>query len=460
MILLREIDEFLRHTIRQDFQASSIFLQSLFQNDMIEEFSSTLKEVIEETKSPTLSVRNHITYFFSMIPIYFALHIPSYEILLIPLKEDNTEDFQSTIVQFTLASIRNDDGNISITDLDVSITSKTEYAIIIPDIISKRMIQIENCKIFYYEEPIRERTLYCISHLSKTSFGRRILLALDIPPSKIIITNKDWKRISKALIELKLNPSLMLVKLDREDWFEVIDNESIRSKNNSTEIQLLEKVAYCTSLLESPSDSVRMQALKRLSAIDCIGHIEIIKKIIATAEKKEQAKALEILSSSGLPGNIEYLSDLVRKTDGQLRTDAAKALSRLTSRIFTKSIDALASSSEHQVRVGVTSPSKHGKTSLIRLENLAHHSNPLVRLEVAKSLAPMAGERVKHILEELLHGSGRIIRLELARLIPIMSEENARITLDILYRFKDQEILEVTRDMAEKRWGMNEGLGG
>ncbi|MBD3407759.1 MAG: hypothetical protein GF411_16695 [Candidatus Lokiarchaeota archaeon] len=454
---MKKLEYFLKHVYIQDYVRSSTVLQEVFKTNLVEEFSLELQNRYKQFEQ-TLSIRNHVAFFLNMTPAYFALKLPSHEILSLVDRQAQDIPLESIILNCIHEYLTHDEDIVSTCNFDITLLSSTQYARLVPDLILKRMDKLRNCKIPFIEKSNAERTIYGISDFTRTSFGRRILLALEISPTSVSISKKNWIRIAKALESLEIQPDEMLIEKTQDEWFQYLDTLSERKEPIFEECVTLNHTYDQITLLESPNQNIRLKALENLEHIECIGHMYQMRKIVAEGSIKQQQKAISIIALTGLPWVANYLTKLLQTGRGEIRKAAAKALSEYSSKSFTKGIRDLSSQKEQLVKVGLFYSLYGKELNLERLDFLASHKNPLVRLEVTKSVTSSAVKEFKPIIRKLLLDKERRIRLQLAEQIHSMEEENARMAIETLQHDPDIEVRETALKNAEKRWREEEGL--
>ncbi|MHA2360279.1 MAG: hypothetical protein ACXAB5_08395 [Candidatus Thorarchaeota archaeon] len=178
-------------------------------------------EAIEEVGSPiTLELRDHIFYYLGMWDIYFAVQIPSTEVMKLVHRSDIRDKAQTFMVEFNRDILERKDNRFDQFCVNIQTISKGQYAVLVPSILEQRTEELLNCKIQFQEGP---PPLYCTADLLETYYGRKIVTATHGNRSFDIVIDEDqYSTIRESLASTGLDTESMLVRIDSDQWDEYV----------------------------------------------------------------------------------------------------------------------------------------------------------------------------------------------------------------------------------------------
>lgn len=424
-------DSLLEAVRNVDYQTSSQVLLEVISKSESYNMASNLKPYVE--CEPDLRLRDHITDFLSLEPVYCAIEKPSYELLTVADGIQTREAAAQALFDFMTEIVESRDRSFNQQGVRIDRIASSHYVALAPVIIEQRTAEMEECRVPYTSSSVRgtEKAKYYIGDLLSTGYGGLINYAeaRDYPD---FVSETDWSKISGILDELGFNADSMLKRVEPHEWYEKTKElTKLRSSNLKSEVGHM----ACTEVLSlrtltqayhglASTDSNRLK--KSLVAIQRLQTKYCSRELLNLVEKASGdilRLSIEVLVDTHSPHIEAILRGLLNSKDQWKRTQAARGYSRMNA-LGTPShpfngnpIDAagfVKSHSKAMLRM------EGGKTILARL----HKSNsPAVRRDIVRILAESAGFESEAMLLDLMNDPNETIRYEIVANVEKMPKE-------------------------------------
>jgi hypothetical protein len=334
-----DLTQEIQHAINdRNFSVSSHLINHMRKAKSITEVTDALESDYNALSYHTLELRDHISYYFGMWDVYFAVQISSLDMLRL-LKEDMSIDPQVFMLEFTRDLLERQDPRFNQFYASVETISKGQYAVLLPQILAHRTDELENCTIYYKSKPV---PLYCTANLLRTYYGEKIISAtLSDQVFEVVVGEKAFAVIERALVSAGMDISKMLVEVNPEDWEDIICKvgKTEGPPEESRELRTLHRVYAARS--EIFLSSFRKQA----AALDTILNSktqlcnDILMAVAADKTHEMRLRAVKGLGDIGSTAALEFLSSMLNDSDSSVRGVAARALSTLASRSKWSTVD-------------------------------------------------------------------------------------------------------------------------
>ncbi|UCE10649.1 MAG: hypothetical protein JSW61_01595 [Candidatus Thorarchaeota archaeon] len=334
-----EAKDFLGAVAKRDFRSSSEILLTAVTSGTTTDIAQQIGPFIEAWDHPSLSVRDHITSFLDLTPLYFAVNVHSLDIIRVFDGTDDHASLLKAVVRWVANLIEGQDPNMKQNAIDVMSIIGTAYASSLPTILDLRNSELESCKIPYSKTTARgkHRVRYNISTLMQSSFGRRLIESAIVLPENGIVGEAGWYWTSSLLGQVGFKPEKMLTEVSQKEWYTFCRRNAagVVCKDDRKEMIALADLRHTSESLLSPNRETQLTALTKLRANPTFVHNDALVGIVRDGESMLAALALDILETTGDASTVDALSDLVRVQDHPYRTRIARSLSNLASKELT-----------------------------------------------------------------------------------------------------------------------------
>ncbi len=316
--------------VERNFPASSHLLDHARKNNQIADVAKLLEVDYDPYPQHTLELRDHVTYYLGMWDVYFAVQISSTNMLR--LLTDHVEgDVQVFMIDFVKWLLDQRDSRFNQFYASVEIISKGHYAVVLPQILTLRSEELENCIIYYKRGSV---PLCCTVNLLQTYYGQKIVSAISNDEIfESVVSEKTFGIIAESLQSAGLDVSKMLVGVDSAEWEDIVCKVGkIESHNeDAKELRTLHRVHAARS--EIFLDSFRKQA----AALDTILNAktqlcnDVLMMVASDDGHDMRLRALKGLGDNGDSNTLEFLSGMLNDGEPAVRNVVARAISTLAS---------------------------------------------------------------------------------------------------------------------------------
>ena len=316
--------------VERNFPASSYLLDRARKNNQIADVAKLLEVEYDPYPQHTLELRDHVTYYLGMWDVYFAVQVSSANMLRL-LTNHVGGDVQVFMIDFVKRLLDQRDSRFNQFYASVETISKGQYAVVLPQILTLRSEELENCIIHYKRGPV---PLYCTVNLLRTYYGQKIVSAIaNDEIFESVVSEKTFGVIAESLQAAGIDVSKMLVGVDPAEWEEIVCKaDKIESHpEESKELRTLHRVHAARS--EIFLDSFRKQA----AALDTILNAktqlcnDVLMMVASDTEHDMRLRALKGLGDNGDSKSLEFLSSMLNDGEPAVRNVVARAISTLAS---------------------------------------------------------------------------------------------------------------------------------
>ena len=452
-----QISNLLDAIARDNFNKSSEQLSLALQKGELKQISLILQDIIENDENPSLKIRDHISDFLDINPVYLALEIPSYNLLEL-VTCHSRDEARLELYHLVKNWLETDQDYFIQEGIEVGQLGNSMYASLLPEILAKRIKELEKCKILFSEitRPDGVKRRYCIAGLYRTSYGKWMIHAAGLVESTYVVGEKLWNRLSKSLESLNINVQDILYEVDQDNWLGEVRNlvESIEDITESKEIDQVRKVRHARLTLSSGNYKGYRSALVEIRNSKTRICNDVVMDIARSGSLEERSLAIDVLITSGSQDVESFIGEMLPHADPILRTKIARGLSYIASRDFIEGRSTLlrkggpttAKATIHQL------VDEGEKRSLETLQVLANHDNKLVRLEAVRALVGIANEAGNDILVKMMSDPENSVRSEIVRKAIKISNEHAVQILRIALSDSVPEIRSEAQEIIKQHW--------
>jgi len=430
----------------RNFSASSHLLEHVRTGDMIADVTEILENEYNSLSYHTLELRDHIAYYLGMWDVYFAVQISSIDLLRF-LKDDLETDPQDFMVDFARDLLDKQDQHFDQFYTSVETISRGQYAVLLPEILSYRTNELENCIIYYKRGPI---PLYCTANLLRTYYGHQIVTAtMNDRVFELVVSEKIFSVIAESLTSAGLDVSKMLVGVDPENWEDIVCKVSLTesSPEESKELRTLHRVYAARS--EIFLESFRKQA----AALDTILNAktqlcnDILMSVALDSGHEMHLRAVKGLGDIGGTNVLEFLSGMLNTSDSSTRNVAARALSILASHSKWSSVS-------HRI------PATTSKVTVLDISKINQILNTLLAKEmpvamIEDTLIALVNQNSRNaadILIRLLAKPQINIKKAVIKTSKLLERENAASVIHEALEDESPEIVALAEEELNTRW--------
>jgi hypothetical protein len=201
--------------LERNFPASRHLLERARREAKMASIADLLEEEYEESQHHTLELRDHVTSYLGIWDVYFAVQLTSIQMLRL-LAEDKSADAAVFMLNHIRSLLEQGDPLFDQFFVSVETISRGPFAVLLPEILTRRSEELENCIIYYRTG---SNPLYCTASLLRTYYGRKIVSAiLDDKVFNSVVSENVFMKIEESLISAGMDPSKMLVSVSPKDW--------------------------------------------------------------------------------------------------------------------------------------------------------------------------------------------------------------------------------------------------
>ncbi|MDF1540555.1 MAG: HEAT repeat domain-containing protein [Candidatus Thorarchaeota archaeon] len=416
-------NEFLKAVYTADFNESTRILSQSLKFGQSSDIAKQIEEEVEGNINDTLRIRDHILSFLGLESLNLALNVTSSNLMTrIGTCGDNIEA-RSKVFLWITELIETEDPRLVQYVLDIEDLSSSDFALFIPDILAKRLEEFQNAKISRSSTIVEDiqRNRYYIGNLWRTAYGRKLLVATEVTSDTNVIGDRLWGEVSNSLFSLGCDVDSILVDIGEFAWKELNQESEKRLKIRllgSKELASLERCRNACIEIDSHNASIRAAALEVLRELDTNACNRKVAEIAQNGSSREQAYAIDILSSTGGAVEEKILSTLLNQCEPKIRRKVAEGLSLLVSREFSGGSNLV---KRESLRVAEDLSKRSSKKKMKILESLSLSGNREARIDAAKSLAQLNTAAAEQILFRMSNDVDARVRVEIVNLIPDMS---------------------------------------
>jgi hypothetical protein len=430
----------------RNFQASSHLLEHVRKADSITEVMDILEKEYNSLSYHTLEFRDHIAYYLGMWDVYFSVQISSLELLRL-LRNDKGNDPQLFILDFIRDLLDKQDPRFDQFYTSVETVSRGQYAVLLPQILTHRTEELENCVIYYKRGIV---PLYCTANLLRTYYGQKIVTAtFNDQTFESIVNEKMFSKIAESLTSAGMNVSKMLVGVEPEDWEDTICKIRIIESplEESKELRTLHRVYAART--EIFLESFRKQA----AALDTILNAktqlcnDVLVAVASDRTHEMRLRAVKGLGDVGGSNILEFLSRLLNDNDSSIRNVAARALSTLASHSKWSS-------------VSHTIPSTASKMQILDISKINQILNRLLSKDMPIEMiedtliAIITQDRrnANSILMKLLAKPQNSIKKAVIKTSRLLDRDDAASIIRLALKDESSEIVSMAETEINSRW--------
>ncbi len=417
---------------------------------------SGLEEIEKTVPHITLAQRDHIFHYLGLWDIYFAVQMPSRNVLELLEGCAVHEDAQTFMVDFIRGLVDKQDERFDQFCIDIQTISKGQYAILIPSILERRTEELLSCKIQFKDTTPR---LYCTADLLETYYGRKIVTAAHGHRTfDIVVSELQYDTIRDSLASTGLDTEPMLVKIDSAQWDEYVKKrrssrtqqlmmyDRATQSDGSSEITVLHRVSSARSNIYSSDFNVQHTALMVIYDAKTQSCNDVLTNIATTPSHSLRTRALKQLGEFGDRDTLDLFDDILKNDKSEsIRTVAARAYSELASRIAGMGfISPLPATKPPVVNIA--------KISMI-LNNLVAKGMPTTMMdETLNSVVLQGGSDSSEILLHLFESPHEEIRRAIIRVTKSMDKQSAASIIRVALNDESQEIVRMAEAEIDTRW--------
>jgi len=438
----------LRKAIEQkNFAASSSILKQVLLSGKASKISEHFKETDIETSHNTLELRDHVLQFLGLWDLYFAIQVSSFNLLSIIQVNGSESDIGIATMNFIRGLVDRNDERLDQSGIDIGRLSKSQYAVILPQILTTRSEELEHC-IIQVRDGISPK--YCIANLMKTYYGKKIVTAaLSEKQLDVAVGKSVFNKISESLSSAGLDVSSMLHIVTEKQWDDLLCKikESHPSEIKSRELRLLNRVKLARAEIFLNSFRKQVAALDTILSAKTQICNDVLMLIAADRENAMRRRAINALGQSGNSVTMEFLSNLLNDRDDGTRTEAIRAYSILASE-----------SKWSGVQQKPSSPSR--KTPLLDIAKINRVLNTLLAKnmptdiieDTLTAVASQGGKQACDILGRLLAKHQSQVRMAVVKASRLLELEDAARIIRIALNDEDPAIVSLAEKEIDTRW--------
>ena len=440
----------------RNYSTSSQLIDQALGEGTLPDLVLGLEEIEKAVSHITLERRDHIFSYLGMWDIYFAVQIPSINVLELLQKHDARNNAQTFMVDFIRDLIDRQDNRFDQFCVNIQTISRGQYAVLVPSILEQRTEELLSCKIQFKDETPR---LYCTADLLGTYYGRKIITATHGNRSFDIVANEDqYGTIRKSLASTGLDTELMLMKIDSDKWDEYVKqrrsprlhqsmrDDKVSQSDGSGELAVLHRVKSARSNIYSRNFNQQHTAFIAMNAARTQLCNDVLADIATDPSHSLRNRALKQLGESGDIHTLELLDDIM-KNDGStaIRKEASRAYSALASRT---------------VGIGLISPAPSTKPPVVDISKINIILNSLLTKgmpttmidETLNSVALQGGSDSVEILLRLFSRPQENIRQAIVKATRLLDKQSAALIIRAALNDESQAIISLAEAEIDARW--------
>ncbi len=316
----------------RNFSASAYLLEHALREGSLLELIKKLEEIEQKASLLTLEFRDHIFHYLGMWDIYFAVQLPSINVLQLLHENDIEKDAQVFMIDHIRGLLERGDSKFDQYCVNVETISRGQYAILVPSVLEQRTTEFENCKIQYRKDPT---PLYCTADLLKTYYGKKIVSATHNRRTfDIVVDHELFSTIEESLLSAGLDIKSMLEEIDYDSWEDFVSTKknSILKTSESGELVILRRVISARSNIYANNFRQQIAALNAIVLAKTQLCNDVLMAVGSDDSHQLRRRVLKHLGESGDSVVMEFLAGVMKNdSDESVRKEAARAYSVLTS---------------------------------------------------------------------------------------------------------------------------------
>jgi hypothetical protein len=430
----------------RNFPASSHLLEHVRTAGLISDITETLEDAYNSLAYHTLELRDHIFHYLGMWDIFFPVQISSIDLFRL-LSKDMETDPQLFMLDFMRDLLDQQDPRFDQFYASVETISKSQYAVLLPQILTHRTDELEKCIIYHKQGRVH---LYCISNLLRTYYGQKIITAtLADQVFESIVGEKTFSKIAESLASAGLNISTMLVGVEPEDWEDIICKVKIIESHpeDSKELRTLHRVYAART--EIFLESFRKQA----AALDTILNAktqlcnDVLMTVASDSSHEMRLRAVKGLGDIGGSEILDFLSRMLNDRDSSIRNIAARALSTLTSHSKWSSVS-------HRIPATASKRQILDITKINRILNtLIAKEMPIAMIEdTLTAIVTQDSRNAVSILIRLLAKPQNSIKRAVIKTSRLLDRKDAAIIIREALKDESSDIVSMAESELNSRW--------
>ncbi len=324
----------------RNYSASANLLDHALHEGRLLELIKKLEEIEHNASLLTLEFRDHIFYYLGMWDIYFAVQLPSINVLQLLHENDIEKDAQVFMIDHIRGLLERGDSKFDQYCVNVETISRGQFAILVPSVLDQRTTEFENCKIQYRKDPT---PLYCTADLLKTYYGKKIVSATHNRRTfDIVVDHELFRTIEESLLSAGLDIESMLEEIDYDSWEDFVSTKknSILQYSESGELVILRRVISARSNIYANNFRQQIAALNAIVLAKTQLCNDVLMAVGSDDSHQLRRRVLKHLGESGDSVVMEFLAGVMKNdADESVRKEAARAYSVLTSSNQFSNID-------------------------------------------------------------------------------------------------------------------------
>ncbi|RLI54961.1 MAG: hypothetical protein DRP09_11270 [Candidatus Thorarchaeota archaeon] len=451
-------DDLLRSVKRYDFVASRKVLDRALAEDKAQDLAQSIQERLQDGQLGDLRYRDHVFRYFGLDEVYFALRMTSNELLHKLSYAQNSAEGRQDAFDLVVAAARQGDPTVWLNAIDVEQISSSEFAVLLPIVLEKRIEELKDLHIYCSLRDARPRVMrYLVDELMETYYGMRIVIAAqEGRKPETVVGSSAYSRIRDALETLGLDTQSMLVEIPGHQWQSFV-NDRVRfrysPKEPSLELVRVEDVFIRIHLAETGSERA---VVDLLNLIESTGTSVCNKTLCDFATTRFhrvstdlRTRVLRILGERGDRSVSDRLAALLTTSDVAVRRATAKALSAIESRI------AWVMKPETPLTVGYINREalSHDLARVVKrlMENVRESDHTTIR-DALLSLAEVGGPETSRLLQGMMRNPERILRFNVVAASGRLPREDAADIIKLALNDEDEEVRSAAMREIERRW--------
>lgn len=437
-----------------DFEGTSLLLDDILADAHTISFSLELERIVEQEDTFhlfQLKIRDHVFDYLKCQGLYFALRIPSYQLLQLVSEHYERNKAVDRLLELVYMLNSQDDPTLDLSFVEIDSLKNSIFVVLIPELLSRRESELSNC-VSYYSEAAGLK--YSISELLKTHYGKKIAAACDIDPQHPVIRSREFDKLRKAMSSLGLDIGMMQSEVPKDNWYEYATAASRRLNGGnlkSREMQVLHKTAYARLRLSSGNPSTVGAALLDISNSKTRFCNDAVVRIATVGSDSLRTEAVRVLEASKDLSQVGFLSSLIRDSSGGLRTALATAVSSLSSSTFASSIP-IPNKKKERAPIVVHIPPNLRMVYNRIISTITESRTLHLRLDAIRSLATFNIPEMEKDLKKLMLDSDPRIRLAVLELAETLPRYQSHGLISIALEDKEDDVVTKATSILESRW--------
>lgn len=428
-------------------------IDQALKNDALSALIEGLEELEKVAAHITLENRDHIFHYLGMWDIYFAVQIPSLNVLRVLKDRSVRENPQSFMVAFTRDLLVERDRRFDQFCINIQTISKGHYAVLIPAILQQRIEELHECKIQYKEGESRQ---YCTADLLKTYYGQKIVSAAHGHRHFDVVVNEEqFATIRESLEATGLAIEPMLAEIDPRYWEEFVDEKRRQRGPNTdgdesisqySELNVLHRVKSARSNIYSSDFNQQHSAITTMH--DAKTHLcnDVLSDIATNPTHSLSIRAIRQLGEFGDKVTLDLLEDLMKNgRTTPVRREATRAYSTLSSRLEG---------------LGPISPPQVAKPPTVDISEINSILNSLLSKgmpttmidETLSSVVFQGGSNAAEILLRLYGRPQERVRLAIVKASRLLNKEDAASIIRAALNDESSAIVDLAEKEIDSRW--------